>query len=154
MVNINKVSTTLHNLVLINNDRAKGYEKASDHIKLIDDELKELFDECAEESHFYANELHEKLRLLGTEDGIESTTLPGKIYRTWMDLKFAFSSADRTTILSACEFVEDAVQKAYNEALEAAEFMDGDTLRMIEVQKNSLRDSHDLIKDYRDRSAA
>lgn len=150
MISINKTAETLHDLILINNDRTEGYEKALTLLPDSDQELKEMFEEFAEESRFYVEDLHEMISLLGTEDGVESTTASGKIYRVWMDIKNAITGADRESILASCEFGEDAAQKEYSKALDNADFMDENTRAQIEWQKESLKISHDLIKTYRD----
>ncbi len=67
-----------------------------------------------------------------------------------MDLRINVSADDRHHILSACEFGEDAAQRAYRMALEVHEL--GEEARsLIAMQKNALKDAHDLIKSYRDR---
>ena len=43
--------------------------------------------------------------------------ISGKIYRTWMDVKAAFARKERLSVLEACEFGEDAAQRAYEAAL-------------------------------------
>ena len=74
----------------------------------------------------------------------------GKIYRTWMDMQISFNAEDRKNILNACEFGEDSAQRAYKMALEEYEL--GEEARsLIAKQKNSLVDSHYLIKSYCDR---
>ncbi|MEJ0104861.1 MAG: PA2169 family four-helix-bundle protein [Bacteroidota bacterium] len=76
------------------------------------------------------------------------TSISGKIYRTWMDVKAVFSGHDRHTVLSNCEFGEDAAQKAYKEALK--ESLPAYLANIISEQQTSLRTSHDEIKSLRD----
>lgn len=149
MDNNEQLTETLNDLVRINNDRITGYEKASDETKDSDVDLQATFNKMADESRTYVKELNEKLMSLG---GLPSsdTTMAGKIYRVWMDVKNTFTGADRESILGSCEFGEDAAQKAYNEALETDAEMDADTRQLIMKQKNSLKSSHDIIKKYRD----
>jgi uncharacterized protein (TIGR02284 family) len=103
----------------------------------------------ADESRKYKRELEEKILSLGEETATD-TTVSGKIYRVWMDVKNVFTGSDRESILASCEFGEDAAQKAYNEALETDAEMDAETRQLIMEQKNSLKSSHDIIKKYRD----
>ena len=70
-----------------------------------------------DESRLIVSELS-KLVLRQGEDMAEGTTIKGKIYRAWMDVKATFSGNNRKTILASCEFGEDAAQKAYAEALD------------------------------------
>ncbi len=149
MTNSENLSETLNDLVRINNDRITGYEKAAEQAESIDVDLKVIFNKMASESREYIRQLDEKVLSLGGKPSGDST-FAGKIYRTWMDVKNTFTGSDRTSILSSCEFGEDAAQKAYNDALESDAEMDAETRQLIMEQKNSLKTSHDIIKKYRD----
>lgn len=140
---------TLNDLVQINNDRIEGYEKAADETKDIDVDLKTIFIKMAEESIKYKTELVNEISKLGGEPATGTTGL-GKIYRVWMDVKATFTGHDRQSVLEACEFGEDAAQKAYRDALATDAEMDVDTRQLITSQQASLKTSHDIIKKYRD----
>lgn len=134
----------LNDLILINNDRIVGYEKAMHELKEEDADLKILFLDMIDESRNYKMELATEV-IAGGEDADTGTTNAGKIYRIWMDVRAAFTGHDRKAILSNCEFGEDAAQKAYKMAL------DSDNLPaylrvMLEEQKQSLKLSRDQIK--------
>jgi uncharacterized protein (TIGR02284 family) len=139
-------STTLNDLIEINNDRVAGYEKASTQVK--DAELQNTFNEMATQSRQFANELSQHVRVDG-EDPSDGTTARGKIYRTWMDVKAAFSGNDKKTVLKSCEFGEDAAQRAYESALSERDLTPG-VRQLIQQQKTFLRSSHDKIKNLRD----
>ncbi len=139
----------LNDLILINNDRIEGYEKAAKETDFVDVDLQTIFHRMANESRQYVSELTQKISSLGGQPA-DGTTTKGKIYRVWMDVKATFTGSDRESILNSCEFGEDAAQKAYNEALEADATRDIDTRQMITRQKAALHESHDLIKEYRD----
>lgn len=138
----------LNDLIQINNDRIKGYERAIEELKSEDADLKSLFVRMISESHTYKMALATEVQALGDEieDG---TTNSGKIYRAWMDVKAVFTGHDRKTILNNCEFGEDAAQKAYKTAL-AEEGLSADLRELITDQKAALRISHDEIKALRD----
>ncbi len=140
---------TLNDLIRINNDRINGYEKAGDEIKDTDVDLKAIFSKMGNDSRDYARELSNAVVKLGGEPATD-TTISGKIYRTWMDVKAAFATKERLSVLEACEFGEDAAQKAYDSALKSDAEMDAETRQMIMDQKASLRNAHDAIKKYRD----
>ncbi|MBL7717813.1 MAG: PA2169 family four-helix-bundle protein [Flavipsychrobacter sp.] len=137
----------LNDLVLINNDRIAGYERAINESKDLDVDLKATFRSMVKESEENKKELTDKIRQHGgtVESG---TTTAGKIYRAWMDVKAKFTGNDRKAILASCEFGEDAAQRAYRSALDAD--MDGDCRQVVAQQQQSLQNSHDLIKRYRD----
>lgn len=137
----------LNDLIQINNDRIAGYERAMKELRPEDSDLKSLFTRMIGESHRYKMALVTEVQALG-EEAEEGTTNSGKIYRAWMDVKAVFTGHDRETVLSNCEFGEDAAQKAYKMALE--EDISSDIRNLISDQKAALRQSHDEIKRLRD----
>lgn len=138
----------LNDLIQINNDRVTGYEKASEELAADDHELKSLFLDMIKQSRHNRSTLAQEVQVLGAS-AETGTTLSGKIYRTWMDVKAIFSGDDRKTILNNCEFGEDAAQKAYKMALET-EGLSANLRTIISEQKAELKNSHDKIKTLRD----
>ncbi|MBK8712165.1 MAG: PA2169 family four-helix-bundle protein [Niastella sp.] len=136
----------LNDLILINNDRIEGYNKAAKETK--EERLRSLFADMAQQSGEMLNELKEQLKL-GEADAENGTTLKGKIYRAWMDIKATFGGDDRKALLASCEFGEDAAQKAYESALNEAE-LSIDVRNVIQKQQMDLKHSHDRIKNMRD----
>jgi len=150
--NVN-VTEILNDLILINNDRINGYEKAASEISDITDaEIKSIFYQMAEESRGYKDALTEAVARVGGSPPTDETTVSGKIYRAWMDVKATFSGDDTLAALQSCEFGEDAAQKAYKDALE--EEAPAGITSLIQSQQQSLKASHDRIKRYRDEYAA
>ena len=147
-----KTAEVLNDLIQINNDRVRGYEKAADETKTKDVDLQAIFRQMAAESRSYVNDLSQYVNASG-EEPATSTTTSGKIYRAWMDVKATFTGKDRKAILASCEFGEDAAQKAYKEALEDKD-LTPDVRATIENQKKTLRQAHDKIKSMRDVAAA
>ncbi|ULQ51883.1 ferritin-like domain-containing protein [Flavihumibacter fluvii] len=143
------LSEVLNDLIRINNDRIEGYEKAITEADDIDVDLKAIFSKMENDSRDNVRELTAAVQDLG-EAPAEGTTVSGMIYRTWMDVRTAFSSKERQSILELCEFGEDAAQKAYNEALASDAEMSTTIRQMITGQQQSLRTSHDVIKKYLD----
>lgn len=149
-----KAVEVLNDLILINNDRVAGYEKAIDETKDIDVDLKAVFTKMANDSREFVSELSTEISRLGGEVAT-GTTNSGKIYRIWMDIKATFTGKDRLAVLQNCEFGEDAAQKAYNEALNNTDVeLDANVRQLITNQKATLRTAHDLIKKYRDMHAS
>jgi uncharacterized protein (TIGR02284 family) len=146
--NDNLVSV-LNDLIRINNDRIEGYERAAKEARDIDVDLRAIFNRMADESRQYAAELTQEVVKCGGEPAT-GTTAAGKIYRAWMDVKATFTGHDRESVLAACEFGEDAAQKAYDSALESDAEMSADIRQLIANQKASLKTSHDVVKKYRD----
>ncbi len=144
----------LNDLIKINNDRIAGYERAIKETKDLDVDLKATFEGMIRESEQYKNELVQSSVKAGDNNIEEDTTNAGKIYRAWMDVKATFTGNDRKSILSSCEFGEDAWRRAYEAALNSEGELDPETRSLITEQYNSEKKSHDLIKKYRDAEAA
>ena len=140
----------LNDLIMINNDRIAGYERAINESKDLDVDLKAMFEGMIRESQQYKQELSDIHADAGGRKIEEDTTNSGKIYRAWMDVKATFTGSDRKSILSSCEFGEDAWRRAYESALNAEGELDPQTRSLITEQYNAERKSHDLIKKYRD----
>lgn len=141
------LKTLLNDLVKINNDRVAGYQKAFDATD--DADLQILFKRLQQESEEYSRQLNAELLKLGDEPQTDST-MSGKLYRTWMDMKIAFTGEDRYAILSSCEYGEDAIKRAYEEALKSDTAMPYTLRELIASQAASLRKAHDTIKASRD----
>jgi uncharacterized protein (TIGR02284 family) len=143
-----EIIEVLNDLIKINNDRIEGYDKAIENAKTIDIGLQTIFSKMKSESIKYTAELHNRILQLGGEP-TDNTTVSGKLYRAWMDVKATFTGKDRKSLLDACEYGEDAAQKAYKDAIEE-EGLPADIRDLISEQKRSLRRSHDEIKAMRD----
>jgi uncharacterized protein (TIGR02284 family) len=136
----------LNDLIRINHDRVEGYEKAA--AQTSEEDLRSIFSNMSNQSRQFANELERVVKQEGS-DPADDTTVRGKIYRTWMDVKATFGGDDRKGILASCEFGEDAAQNAYRSALKEDD-LDAPVRTMIESQRTSLKDAHDKIKQMRD----
>src|SRR3954470_22012351 len=106
----------LNDLVHINNDRIKGYERAIKELKKDDGDLKTLFAVFIDQSRQNIMVLGKEVQALGS-DMDRDTTASGKLYRTWMDVKAVFTGHNRQNVLENCESGEDAALKAYHTAL-------------------------------------
>jgi uncharacterized protein (TIGR02284 family) len=148
MENTQATVEVLNDLVIINNDRIEGYERALKELKNEEDDLKSLFVSLIGESHQYKLQLGTEIEVLG-KDIEGGTTTIGKVHRLWLDVKAAFTGHDAHDILEECEFGEDAIQKAYTEALEAA-FLPAHLRELITRQQSELLEAHDEIKALRD----
>ncbi|MBN9294355.1 MAG: PA2169 family four-helix-bundle protein [Flavobacteriia bacterium] len=140
--------TVLNDLVKINNDRIEGYHKASENFKDTNTELLSVFNGFAMDSQNNKEELIEEIRRLGgtSEDG---TTMSGKIYRAWMDVKATFGGNDAEGILKSCEGGEDAAKNAYKGALES-NHLDPQAYSVVVNQQQKQLQAHDKIKALRD----
>jgi len=140
---------TLKDLIKINNDRVAGYTKAAKEIAEKDEELKLLFEDMAGQSNQFSNELRQWIDDRDQEP-LNATTISGKIYRVWMDMKAGFTGNDRKSLLASCEYGEDAALRSYDAALDSDHELTAEQLNMVENQRDSLQESHDYIKQLRD----
>jgi uncharacterized protein (TIGR02284 family) len=145
----NELISVLNDLVRINNDRTEGYQKAVNELKPTDIDLATMFTNMANTSVQNANALKAEVAKLGGEPASD-TTQSGKLYRVWMDIRAGISARDRKSILSLCEFGEDAALKAYKLALESDAEIPADIRQVILDQREALQSSHDIVKRYRD----
>ncbi len=143
-----KQARILNDLILINNDRVVGYEKAMEELKNEDSDLKLLFQEKMNQSNGYKNQLSEEIVKTGNKVE-KGTTNAGKIYRVWMDVKAFFGGSDRKVILDNCEDGEDAALDAYNDAL-SSEGLTPNVRSLLTNHLAELKISHDRIKALRD----
>lgn len=138
----------LNDLIQINNDRIEGYRKAAENFNDQPTELLSIFNSFAMDSQNYKQELMEHVRRLGGSSE-EGTTMSGKIYRAWMDVKATFGGDDAQGILESCEFGEDAAKKAYKAAVESGQ-LDTQALSAVINQQQKQLQAHDRIKRLRD----
>ena len=151
MENNRETIETLNDLILINNDRIAGYERAMKELAPEDSDLKPLFENMIDESRQARIALGKEVQVLGGTMA-EGTMATGKVYRAWMDIKAIFTGHDRHAVIANCEAGEDAAQKAYTGALEE-EHLPSFLREMIRDQQQALKYSHDEIKSFRDQTA-
>lgn len=141
--------SALNDLIKINNDRIAGYQKAIEGTE--DASLKTVFTGYADQSKGYVNEINDYIHLLGGSP-TDGTTLSGKFYHAWMDMKSAFSKKDDHSVLSDCEYGEDIAKGSYRKALDDKELIweDEKVVGLLTNHLNGLKMAHDAIKALRD----
>jgi len=138
----------LNDLIEINNDRIEAYRLALKNLGEDDITLSQLFLKMIDESEKNNRVLSREVDILGGE-AEQGTSLEGKIYRAWINVKTAFTGKTRHHILENCEVNEDASLDAYRTALQCDDL--SDYLReIISDQLDELLHSHDGIKRARD----
>jgi uncharacterized protein (TIGR02284 family) len=88
------------------------------------------------------------LQTLGS-DIPSGTSSSGSIHRAWLELKATFTGHGRHAILASCEFGEDAIQKAYESALQSEHLPEYLSTLVLE-EKGELMSVHNEIKALRD----
>lgn len=75
--------------------------------------------------------------------------MSGNLHRAWIDVKSLFGGTDRESILSEAERGEDAIKRAYEQALTENE-LPADVLDTLSRQSQDIMRAHDQIKALRD----
>lgn len=139
-----EIISILNDLIKINNDRIEGYEKARTDLAR-DLELIHLFKDKIQQSVDFKKQLEEKIISLGGQ-ATDDTTVRGKIFRVWMEVKNSFNPANSKSILDSCEFGEQAALKAYTEAVSWFPLLTTDLISLLKNQQGMIRMSYDQIK--------
>ncbi len=147
VTNNQEIVDSLNNLIQINNDRIQGYLTASQETD--EGDLKSVFSEMMTASQECRRELVQEVSKLGGT-AIEGTTVSGKIFRIWMDVKAALTSKDRKAILNSCEFGEDAAVNTYQKEIDGDALKGTEQLNMVKNQYSKIKSGHDKIKQLRD----
>jgi len=153
MKNIQEQQTDILNtLVEINNDRIEGYNTAIGLLPATDTiEIRSAFEVYRDQSIQFNNELKPLIYREG-EFPEEGTTVSGKVFRIWMDIKALISPSSTLSILKSCERGEQEHKKVYKQALENQQYLQINTLLIIEsqslLQVEALRHITTLIKEF------
>lgn len=151
MATSSNATGVIADLIEINNDRVAGFEKAIEDIKDENLDLKTLFSEYAQQSRQNVQQL---AALAGSSPHLEDeNSVSGTLHRAWIDVKSLFGGSDRHGILAEAERGEDAIKKAYKDALAGSD-LTSETLTIVQEQAQKINAAHDNIKALRDSSKA
>lgn len=137
----------LNELLIVNNDRLEGYQKAREETN--DRDLKILFDQYALQSLDFKKQLIDDIGFMGGEVK-DHTSTSGTIYRAWMDVRHALSNQDKKTVLRSCEYGEDVAKETYARVLGKSMPYPSQCQFRLENQYKELQQAHDSIKLLRD----
>ena len=139
----------LNDLIEINNDRIDGFNRAAKDLGEGDAVLKAIFEKFASDSRQNVQELSAAVGQAGGE--VETgNTATGTIHRAWLDVKATFTGHDRKSILEECERGEDAIKKAYRDALSEDNGLAPQFATVVAQQQQVINEGHDTIKALRD----
>jgi uncharacterized protein (TIGR02284 family) len=87
---------------------------------------------------------------VGVFEEVETrNSVSGTLHCAWIDVKSLFRANDRASILSEAERGEDAIKKAYQDALTSGE-LPSEAVEMVSTQAQEINVAHDQIKALRD----
>ena len=147
MENQEKTVEILNDLIQINNDRADGFDKAAKGLNDGNVDLKAVFEKFSSGSRKNVTELAGLVGKQG-ENPDTGNTILGSLHRAWIDIKATFGGSDRHSILEECERGEDAIKKAYADALQENN-LSGEVRELLLSQQKEINTSHDVIKGLR-----
>jgi uncharacterized protein (TIGR02284 family) len=148
METIEKSVEIINDLIQINNDRIEGFERAAKDLGEGDQDLKSIFESSRRESLQNVQELKMAASQAGA-DTEQGTSVAGTLHRAWIDVKATFTGHDRKSVLAECERGEDAIKKAYKDAL-LENSLGPELSRVLLSQQQGINASHDRIKLLRD----
>lgn len=149
METIERSVEVLNDLIEINNDRIAGFLHAAKDLGEGDADLKTLFEGFRDESETCVGELSSAVIQLGGESE-SGTSATGAIHRAWLDVKATFTGHDRKSVLAECERGEDAIKKAYRDALSPDNGLTAEQIALVSRQQQGIIAAHDRIKALRD----
>jgi uncharacterized protein (TIGR02284 family) len=142
----------LSDLIELNNDRVNGFTKAVEKLDSKDQDLKSVFDELIQQSQRFIRELTSEAMKIDSGYKQDSTsTIGGSMHRAWIDIKTLFKQRDREAILTECERGEDAIKRAYKDALSSNNDLDKTQIDLIAEQATVILSAHDKIRSLRNR---
>lgn len=145
----NKITGVLSDLLKINNDRIALYQKTLDHTSAIDNDLHEVFIKIIAQAKAFRLQIEQKIKQLDVDIKNDST-LFGKVYSAWFDLKMAFVCNTQKTIIASYLYNEDVALQVYDVALNLHNDVSADIRQLIESQRAALQEDYNSIKKYRE----
>ena len=147
MQNLESTIDLLNDLIIVNNDRAEGYESAAVEAK--DLALTGLFEAMARDSRKLSSELSLEVALSG-KDASTGTSTAGKIYRAWINIKSKLIKGDKFAILNSCEEGENIALEAYESVLRLKTQISDDLVLKLIEQKNHITEGLQTVIKLRD----
>jgi uncharacterized protein (TIGR02284 family) len=144
-----EVISTLNGLIETCKDGQDGFKDAAEGVERSD--LKSLFYECSQQRSQFAGELQSLVRELGG-DPEQSGSLTAVLHRGFIDIKSIVTGKDETAILNECERGEDIAKAAFQKASE--QDLPANVKTTVQNQFNTVKTTHDKIRDLRDSAKA
>jgi len=140
----------LNALIEINNNRIEGYKTARD--ETLQEDLKIIFTTFINTSHECNAELVREVEKLGGSP-MHGTDTTSKLFRIWMDIKYALTCNDRDTVLNSCEQSEHHTVDIYTGTLmESGDHLTAAHRVLIETQLIKITKNYDSIRDLHRRA--
>jgi uncharacterized protein (TIGR02284 family) len=136
---------TLQELTEFINDRREGYERAAKESK--NPEFQSYYRQLSNQSVNWSNELNAYIRSYGGAAETD-TTIKGKFYRQWMDIKSAFTGNDEEAILGNNIHGEEWAIKAYDDALNSNN-LPPEIRQVVDRQRQTSIETYNKLKQMK-----
>ncbi len=136
---------TLQELTEFVNDRREGYERAAKESK--NPEFQAYYRQLSNQSANWSNELNAYIRSYGGSAETD-TTIKGKFYRQWMDLKAAFTGNDEEAVLGNNIHGEEWAIKAYDDALDSGN-LPPEVRQVVDMQRQKSIETYNRLKQMK-----
>jgi len=138
----------LQDLIRINIDSSKGFEKAAD--KMDNAAIADYFRECARTRRRFADDLAQFIEL-NDEEPEDDGSVRGALHRWWVGVRGTLQGGDAHAVLAEAERGEDAIKHAYEKVIVK---VTGNPLNdVLHAQHRSVKQTHDRVRDLRDATA-
>ncbi|MES2645625.1 MAG: DUF2383 domain-containing protein [Bacteroidota bacterium] len=144
-----KLIGVLNDLIRINNDRFEGYKNLLTSQVQLGKEQRLLVYNMADQSRAFTSDLITEVIKLRTAEN-SGASLSAGIYRQSMSFSSSFSGVTQNEILLACQHLEEAIQKAYYDAICMAIEVPDRILNLVNDQKREMKVASSMIKDSMD----
>ncbi len=132
----------LNGLIQTCKDGQTGYETAVEGTD--NDELREVFNQYADQCREFADELKEQVLELGGTPEEPGRSMAARAFHGWMNIKAAVTGRDDKAIISECERGEDVRKKSYEDALKKE--LPTTVKLHIQTQYEEVKAAHDRIR--------
>ena len=143
----NKAVDKLNDLIEYARDGQHGYKQAADKVE--NTELKQMFNQCAQQRGTFISELNQQIRTLGGSPD-DSGSVTGDLHRGWINLKSALTSGDESAILAECERGDEAAVNEYKDVLQASSLPET-AVGVVRRQQQEIQSTLGQIKTLKER---
>jgi uncharacterized protein (TIGR02284 family) len=140
------VVEVLQELTEFVNDGREGYLHAAKESKNMQNQA--FYEKLSKQRSAFADELNQVIRAQGGE-AETSTTIKGKIYRQWMDLKATLTGSDENAIIGSNIHGEEWAQKAYKDALDNEELPEN-VKQLVQKQMTASQQALEELKQMKE----
>jgi uncharacterized protein (TIGR02284 family) len=123
-------------------DSEQGYRRSAQDAT--DNDLKQQFEQLANERSSMAAELDRLIREHGGEPSWKEGSLTGAAHRMWVDLRTALSRNERQVILEEVARGESAAEEAYDNALRQS--LPNDVMQVVRQQHRRVRETRNRYR--------